>query len=227
MKLGVITYDHCHLKTEQLVNRYARNPQISEICLFALPFTPRKAREVLFSHRPYQEHAIPTVCLSELDRVSFTNWDGREPIGHRVDLFVITGAGLLDVGFAGGKPIVNAHPGVIPTSRGLDSFKWAILENDPLGVTLHLIDNEVDKGDVLDIRFTPVFSADTLETVARRHYELELDMLADVLDVIDKRTPLFAPEKPAKKRMPAEKEAEMMRHFDVWKTSAIVSQAQR
>ena len=51
------------------------------------------------------------------------------------------------------------------------------------------------------------------------------DLLADVLDVVDKRTPLFAPEKPAKKRMPAEIEAEMMRHFDVWKTNAITAQA--
>ena len=43
-----------------------------------------------------------------------------------MDFFIITGAGILDVSFAEGKPIA-CHPGIIPTNRGLDSFKWAIL----------------------------------------------------------------------------------------------------
>ena len=96
------------------------------------------------------------------------------------DLFVIGGAGIIDIAFAKGKPIVNAHPGIIPLTRGLDSFKWAIYNNDPVGNTLHLIDNEVDKGEILQIQYTPVFSSDSLQTLARRHYEYEIDMLANV-----------------------------------------------
>ena len=58
------------------------------------------------------------------------------------------GLEFFDIGFAGGKPIVNAHPGIIPLTRGLDSLKWAIYQNVPIGNTLHLIDNEVDQRDL-------------------------------------------------------------------------------
>ena len=109
------------------------------------------------------------------------------------------------------------YPGIIPLTRGLDSFKWAIYNNDPVGNTLHLIDNEVDKGEILQIEYTPVFSSDSLETLARRHYELEIDMLANVLEVIDNRVIPSDIEKPATMRMKADIEAEMVRKFYHWK----------
>lgn len=217
MKLGVITYDHAHLKTEQLVLSYCEDENIDEIKIFALPFKTRPHRAIAFQHRPDQSKAVLTESLQELDKVSFQKWDGKEDLQSLVDVFVIGGAGILDVRFAGGKPIVNAHPGIIPTTRGLDSFKWAIHAGDPIGVTVHLIDNEVDKGEVLQIENTPVFSSDSIETLSRRHYELELHLMRNVLDLLDKRVSSFAPEKPAKMRMPAHIESEMLEMFDAWK----------
>ncbi|MAB60684.1 MAG: hypothetical protein CMO46_09130, partial [Verrucomicrobiales bacterium] len=184
MKLGLITYDYAHLKTEQLVWRYLENKLIEEIKLFALPFSPRKERNVIFEHRPNQFLATQTENLSRLDKVSFQKWDGKEILEDQCDLFIIGGAGILDVSFAKGKPIVNAHPGIIPLSRGLDSFKWAILKNDPVGNTIHLIDSEVDKGELICIKETPIFPDDNIQTLARRHYDLEIDMLSNILDFL-------------------------------------------
>ena len=110
---------------------------------------------------------------------------------------MIGGAGIVDISFANGKPIVNAHPGIIPLTRGLDSFKWAIYNNDPVGNTLHLIDNKVDKGEILQIKYTPVFTSDSLESLAQRHYESEIDMLANVIGVIGNRIIPSDIEKPA------------------------------
>ena len=217
MRIGIITYDYAHLKTEQLVCRYIQDEKISEINLYALPFVPRAERAVILPHRPDMTHAVPTESLSELSKVNFQKWDGREDISEFNDLFVIGGAGIIDIAFAKGKPIVNAHPGIIPLTRGLDSFKWAIYNNDPVGNTLHLIDNEVDKGEILQIQYTPVFLSDSIETLARRHYEYEIDMLANVLKVIDSRVIPSDIEKPATMRMKAETEAEMVRRFDDWK----------
>ena len=183
MRIGIITYDYAHLKTEQLACRYNQNEKISEINLYALPFVPRAERAVVLPHRPDMTRSIPTESLSELSKVNFQKWNGKEDISEFNDLFVIGGAGIIDIAFAKGKPIVNAHPGIIPLTRGLDSFKWAIYNNDPVGNTLHLIDSEVDKGVILQIQYTPVFSSDSLETLARRHYESEIDMLANVLEV--------------------------------------------
>ena len=217
MRIGIITYDYAHLKTEQLACRYIQNEKISEINLYALPFIPRAERAVVLPHRPDMTHAVPTESLSELSKVNFQKWDGKEDISEFNDLFIIGGAGIIDIAFSKGKPIVNAHPGIIPLTRGLDSFKWAIYNNDPIGNTLHLIDNEVDKGEILQIRLTPVLSSDSLETLARRHYEYEIDMLANVLEVLDIRVIPTHIEKPATMRMNAEKEAEMVRKFDDWK----------
>jgi len=217
VRIGLITYNYGHLKTEQLACRYNQIEKISEINLYALPFVPRAERAVVLPHRPDMTRSISTVSLSELSKVNFQKWNGKEDISEFNDLFVIGGAGIIDIAFAKGKPIVNAHPGIIPLTRGLDSFKWAIYNNDPVGNTLHLIDSEVDKGVILQIQYTPVFSSDSLETLARRHYESEIDMLANVLEVIDSRVIPSDIEKPATMRMKAETEAEMVRRFDDWK----------
>ena len=221
MNIGLITYDFPHLKTEQLVFRYNQNKKVKKINLYALPFKPRKERKILFQHRPDMSRSVSTESLSELSKVTFQKWDGKENISSDNDIFVIGGAGILNIEFADGKPIVNAHPGIIPLTRGLDSFKWAIYNNDPVGNTLHLIDNEVDKGEILQIKHTSVLTMDSLETLARRHYESEIDMLAGVLDIIESRIMPTYIEKPATMRMNAEIEAKMIDKFDQWKLKII------
>ena len=221
MRIGLITYDSKHLKTEQLVCKYVENDKIKEVNLYALQFKSRKERIVRFSHRPMMEHSVPTSSLAILPKVSFQRWDGIQNISQDNDLFVIGGAGVLDIRFASGKPIVNSHPGIIPLTRGLDSFKWAIYNDDPLGNTLHLIDNEVDKGEILQIKHTPVFIHDTIETLARRHYENELDMLANVLEVMDDRIVIRDVEKPATMRMNFKVEEVMLENFGSWKLKIV------
>ncbi|WP_100642131.1 formyltransferase family protein [Alteromonas facilis] len=217
MNLGVITYDTPHLKTEQLVMSYIRDTAIDSVSLFALPFKPRKPREVSFEHRPVQSVAVHSRQLAALPKVSFTPWDGNQLINENIDLFIIAGAGILDISFAQGTPILNAHPGIIPTTRGLDSFKWAILDNDPVGITLHLIDKEVDKGEIIYIEETPVFTSDTIHSLARRHYELEINLMSNAPHFINNRVKELTQEKPAKMRMPKEQEQQMLLNFDSWK----------
>lgn len=218
MKIGVITYDTHHLKTEQLVLSYATNPLVSEIKILALPFKQRSARDISFQHRPDQTIAMHSRDLANLDKVSVSAWNGHASPESDIDCFIIAGAGILDVAFAQGTPIVNAHPGIIPTTRGLDSFKWAILENDPVGVTLHLIDAEVDKGEVLIITKTPVFKTDTIESFARRHYEAEIELMKQIPCLLDERETILSEEKPAKMRMPKIQEDAMLANFEHWKS---------
>ncbi len=221
MRVGIITYDFQHLKTEQIVSNFIFDKRITAVKLFAMPFSKREKRNVLFEHRPNQNLGTYTGNLRIFDKVSFQKWSGEESIGDLVDFFVITGAGIIDISFANKKPIVNAHPGIIPTSRGLDSFKWSIFNGEKLGVTLHFIDQNVDKGKIISIRKTPIFLNDTIEMLARRHYELEISMLSGVLDVLEKKVLSDAKEKPAKLRMPMEQEREMLRNFESWKKTQL------
>lgn len=44
---------------------------------------------------------------------------------------------------------VNIHNAYLPWNRGADPNIWSILENTPRGVTLHYMDAELDKGDII------------------------------------------------------------------------------
>ena len=63
--------------------------------------------------------------------------------------------------------------------------------------------------------------SDSLETLARRHYEYEIDMLANVLEVIESRIIPKEMEKPATMRMNSEIEAKMISNFEDWKLKMI------
>lgn len=47
------------------------------------------------------------------------------------------------------KKIINLHIGFLPYNRGAHPNFWSFAENTPSGVTIHLIDKNVDKGKIL------------------------------------------------------------------------------
>ncbi len=224
LKVGIVSYDYPHLKTEQLLhrllfrNKLAAGPRF-DIKLLALPFSPRPLREVLFAHRPDQERSIPTRELASRYDLDFAPCTyGSTP--DIADFYLVAGAGIFRESAISGKKILNAHPGIIPSARGLDAFKWSIFEGVPLGVTLHTIDAEVDAGEVVAIVKMPVYPSDTLELLARRHYELELDVLSEFLSLLDgavDRDTAIYPENPPRMRMPIHIEKEMVAKFDEYK----------
>ncbi len=223
--VGIITYDHPHLKTEQIARRLLLNATLPgavplELKLLALPFSPRPKREVLFQHRPDQEQSVHTRELAHFHNIEFLpcTYDRIEDVA---DYYLVAGAGIFAASAIGGKKIINAHPGIIPSARGLDAFKWTILDQMPLGVTLHYIDAQVDAGETIAIFETPIFAEDDLTTLARRHYELELDVLCEFLRIMrgERRTYPEYPANPPRRRMGIEREREMMAKFPAYKAN--------
>ena len=133
---------------------------------------------------------------------------------------------MLDIRCFNDKPVLNVHPGIIPQTRGLDSFKWAIYNNDPIGVSLHKIDDQVDEGCVLEICKTQIFESDTIESLARRHFENEMNLICNPTRILEKmaKQGLVAYDfqrKPSTMRMPREKEKIMMSQFNMWKENQL------
>ena len=224
LTLGIITYDHAHLKTEQLVHRFLLKNILAkcrklDLVLLALPFLARPARTVLLSHRPDQERSVSARELSARHGLQFLPCT-HDSIPNVADYYLVAGAGIISEEAIGKKKIINVNPGVISSARGLDAFKWSILLNVPLGVTLHFIDAQVDAGETIAVIETPIYADDNLETLSRRHYELELDVAVEFLTFLDgKSKGSFAayPEQPARKRMPLETERDMVANFDEYK----------
>jgi len=75
--------------------------------------------------------------------------------------------------------ILNAHPGLLPEYRGVDVIRWAILNGEDVGVTVHFIDEEIDGGiiclqEVISINF----GKDSIQDISIRSEELAGRLMA-------------------------------------------------
>lgn len=174
---------------------------------------------MLFAHRPKQSDAASAQEIATKWNLSYQECQSDDEIPNECDIYLITGCGIVSKECLKDKKILNAHPGIIPNSRGLDLFKWAILEDRPLGVTLHYIDEKVDCGAIVSVSPTPIYSSDTLHTLARRHYENEIAMLSNFALHLSKPQNPFAGilQTKSMKRMKPIEEKAMMNHFETYK----------
>jgi methionyl-tRNA formyltransferase len=61
--------------------------------------------------------------------------------------------------------IINLHISYLPYNRGSDPNFWSIVDNTPSGVTIHLIDEKLDTGNILlQERIFFDYDIDTLES---------------------------------------------------------------
>lgn len=211
--VGLITYHSPHLKTEQVLQQLLLRPY--DYRLYALPFKPRRNRVSLFPHRPEQADAVAPEVMAAKHKLPYAVCASDAEIDDLCDIYLVLGASILSPECVATKRIINCHPGIIPASRGLDSFKWAIYELKPLGVTLHYIDREVDAGEIIAVESTNVYASDSLASLARRHYDNELSCLARFEEYLESPRNPFAGIAPgeARMRMPAQKEGELASRF--------------
>lgn len=73
---------------------------------------------------------------------------------------------------------VNIHPGLNPYNRGWFPQVFSILNKKPLGATIHLIDAELDHGDIIDQAEVPLEPFDTSLTAYNRVVDKEIDLIA-------------------------------------------------
>ena len=131
---------------------------------------------------------------------------------------IVGGAGILPDSVVNNYKVINAHPGLIPTTRGLDSFKWAIYFQEPIGVTIHQINSEVDLGILIHHSQTKVYRNDDIMELAKRHYTNEIDILCEyILDTLHTKKIKSLVQKEARMRMSLEKEKITLSRFNVFK----------
>jgi phosphoribosylglycinamide formyltransferase-1 len=184
--------------------------------IFALPYKPRKERVTLFPHRPNQTEAVAPEVIAEKHNITYIKCENDTDIDDSCELYLILGAGIISSKAILGKKIINCHPGIIPACRGLDAFKWAIYNMQPLGITLHYIDEKVDAGEIISVIATNVYRTDSILTLARRHYENEINCMVNFMEHINNpKNPYINIETTeSKMRMPIEKETELARMFE-------------
>lgn len=175
---GLLTYNLPHLKSQSIALSCAGYIDY----IFTIPFVSRKPRNVVFEHRPTQFVGLSPMELASTIEAECLTFDDLQNNNFRnLRHLIVGGCGLLPKKVTDRYSIINSHPGLIPTSRGLDSFKWSIFNQWPLGITIHQINQDVDLGKLIHHSPTPLFKDDSLQVLAARHYNNEISTLCSFI----------------------------------------------
>ena len=222
--IGVITYDFPHRKTYDLLCAL-KAKGLHDVCVICIPWEERKQYTPLYKHRPDSCFFHPEqLCVSFNYQIAMIT----NQAVTKCETYLIGGAGILGEPYSTNGRTVNSHPGYLPNVKGLDALKWAIYENQPIGVTTHIIDKETDAGSIIDRTIVPIYANDTFHAVAQRQYEIEISMLVDSVFDIDNGSSiqLDRQEKqyPVHKRMPRHFEMHLLSKFQrlVEKSSGVL-----
>jgi len=225
----VLTYDHPHRKTQDLLFRlkaYGESVQVMSV-----PFKERKQRRPLVKHRPDRciDISLEKLCKNlelHLDKrndyndiFNIINLQKDLQESEHINKILIAGAGILPKELTDKFNIINSHPGYIPMCRGFDSLKWDILLGYPIGVTTHIIDSEADLGEIIEQRFIPINYEDSFYELAMRVYETEIEMLLNaktdgIIKKSSKRNFNLDEIRPVRKRMNNFDEMRMLDKFE-------------
>ena len=218
-KIAVLTYPVKHRTTYDVLSLLRANGY-TDVEVYAIPFHYQKKHFPIIQHRPEMNFQIP-----ETDELCFNlgyRYEEGELESVHIDeerIVLIAGAGILPEEFVDKHIIINAHPGYIPNCRGLDAFKWAIAEKQPVGVTTHLLGNQVDAGRIIERRFIDVYKTDTFHSAAQRVYENEVSMLVEAIKKSDDRhlETVSLENYEIHKRMPQNIEKNLIEMFELYK----------
>lgn len=192
----------------------------TDVKVYAIPFHYQKKKQPLIQHRPEMNFHVP-----EISKLC-ANLGYRYEVGELDSLYIdkerivlIAGGGILPDEFVREHMIINAHPGYIPNCRGLDAFKWAIMEKQPVGVTTHLIGQYVDAGKIIERRIIDIYKTDTFHAVAERVYENEVSMLVEAVESCQYEglEMVYPGDYTLHKRMPEEIERNLIEMFEEYK----------
>ena len=218
--IAIITYDNPHRKTQDLISKLLIFGY-KNIYLVIIPWKSRKNFIPIYKHRP--SHAtlidLESMCLNlniKYERVETLNLEVFF-LNNNFDNIIIGGAGILPESLCKKFKIINSHPGYLPISKGLDSLKWAIFNDSPIGVTTHFISEQADEGLLIEKKIIPFYLEDSFYSLCLRVYETEIEMLVNAINLVQKKiaplTDLNDEKYSANRRMPKDKELIMMKKF--------------
>lgn len=84
--------------------------------------------------------------------------------------------------------VLNLHPAYLPYNRGWHTPSWAILEDTPIGATLHFMDSGIDTGDIVHQQRQNVSHSDTANSLYQKLKLLEFQVFVEAWPQILERS---------------------------------------
>jgi phosphoribosylglycinamide formyltransferase 1 len=142
-----------------------------------------------------QQHGVPVAVVERKKGEEREEYDKRldqaiNSFGGRVDLVACIGwMRILSPWFVQQwkNKILNVHPSLLPKHPGAHAHDLVLASKDTVsGMTIHLIDEGMDTGQILLQKECPVMADDTVETLKTRVQSLEAEWYPNVLDMIER-----------------------------------------
>ncbi|GLZ35230.1 methionyl-tRNA formyltransferase [Lentzea sp. NBRC 105346] len=126
---------------------------------------------VLIRNRPGDEEMMLRLKEAEPDIIVANNWRTWIP----PEIFTLPKHGTL-----------NVHDSLLPAYAGFSPLIWALINGEPeVGVTAHMMDAELDAGDIVLQRAIPIGPTDTVTDLFHRTVDLIGPITTDALDLIE------------------------------------------
>ncbi len=121
--------------------------------------------------------------------------------GCTPDLIVVAGypvrlpMALLEIPRLGA---INTHLSMLPRYRGPVPYKWAIINGESTtGVTIHLMTEEFDAGEIIAQRSLPITDGDTADSLFARLSDQAADLLEETIEALAGGTHSRLPQDPS------------------------------
>ncbi len=227
MRLAVFAYDFPHQKTQDFILRLFLEGYKIEFVVAARLIKLNLPESILRVKPVHIDVLHPAVICQRLSIPYHVLDHNSEAVAklmrvNNIEVGLIAGARILKkpIIASARKGVINFHPGLIPETRGLDSLKWAIHNDLPIGVTAHFVDERVDAGRVILRREIPVGTDDTFIDLSLRLEETQLNLLPEVLELVKNKSvdefPIVSFGKKANASMPNELEKELPEKLRVY-----------
>ena len=192
LTIALFAYNFPHRKTVDFIQKiYASGFKIALI--LAADFVSIKSEKSAFNFprkEPRQsvntlakKHKIPLVAVKHNSETTLSLLKD-----YNINLGIISGARILNKSICISLKygVLNFHPGILPFVRGLDSILWSIEKGYSLGVTAHLINEEIDAGYLVCQKILNIEKTDDIYTLYEKNYQLQLDLIPISLNLIRK-----------------------------------------
>ena len=192
MRIGIIGYDFPHRKSQEiLLHCFLNNIKIDSY--FAAPWKKLSFNASSIRTSIYDGGLVDLKNLCDKLGIEYIKADHNSKevcsyiMSNKLDVSIISGARILgkEIIEAHTYGIINFHPAKLPEYRGLDCHFWSILENEPLGVTAHLIDERMDCGWLLKFRKLPLNGNETIFDINTGLINQGVKMIGESLQIID------------------------------------------
>ena len=118
----------------------------------------------------------------------------------KAEQYLLSGDIVFDLGFLAWWPkilkapllnkaqlgFINTHPSLLPFGRGKFPAFWALYEGTPYGVSLHMVDEGIDTGNLISTKEIPYDLTDTGKTLYDKALTAIVDLVKETYPIIGK-----------------------------------------